>query len=330
MSSTSGKRSRTDDSHEKHKKQRYAYKQDSNGSKHHKKKIRNTADASSGPSVNDLKSKIRATKRLLEHSKKLPADVRIEKERALKGYQSDLEKAEENRARNALITKYHFVRFLERKTATQNMKKLRRMKAKLEAEEESDGKEKNPAFKSKAERLSQLEKQIYSTQVDINYSIYSPLTEKYISLYPSSQAKEKEDKKKNKKDKEAEIEEEEEDTGEEKSALGQRLAPIRHASSEKPPLWYAVEQSMKDGTLDLLREGRLGITVTGEKKGLNWEREENHGAITSAGQIRAKGGYSTMSKREVQGGVALDGKKQQEAEVGGDDGDESDGGFFEK
>ncbi|KAF3491625.1 rRNA-processing protein EFG1 [Arthroderma uncinatum] len=314
MSSTSGKRSHTDDPHEKHKKPRYAYKQDPNGSKHRKKNNRNNTDTSTGPSVNDLKSKIRATKRLLEHSKNLPADVRIEKERALKGYQRDLDKAEEKRARNALITKYHFVRFLERKTATQNMKKLQRMKSKLQNGEEGEDTERE-SIASKAER---------------------PLTEKYISLYPT---KEKEGKKKNKKgkgdenEKEEEVEmeeDEEEDSGEEKSALGQRLAPIRHASSEKPPLWYAVEQSMKDGTLDLLREGRLGITVTGEKKGLNWEREENHAAIMPAGQKKAKGGRSTMSK-ELQGGVALNGKKQDNDDIGGDDdGDESDGGFFEK
>ncbi|KAM5450964.1 18S rRNA maturation protein [Microsporum audouinii] len=332
MSSISGKRSRTGDSHEKYKKPRYAYKQNSGS----KKSNRNNSNASSRQSVNDLKSKIRATKRLLEHSKNLPADVRVEKERALKGYQRDLEKAEENRARNAIISKYHFVRFLERKTATQNLKKLRRLKEKLESEEGNGDEGNKSTSPSKPERLAELEKQIYFTQVDLNYAIYSPLTEKYISLYPSDKSKEKEGKRRNKKDEsdgqeqETAESEEEEESNEERSALGQRLAPIRHASSVKPPLWYAVEQSMKDGTLDLLREGKLGITVTGERKGLKGESEENNGGAMASGQSKATGSYSTMSKREVQGGVSLNGKNQREVKTGNSDDDESDGGFFEK
>ncbi|OAL73983.1 rRNA-processing protein EFG1 [Trichophyton violaceum] len=332
MSSTSSKRSRSEEPHEKYKKARYTYQQNANGSKHHKRNSRNNAAGSSGPSVNDLKSKIRATKRLLEHSKTLPADVRIEKERALKGYQRDLEKVEENRARNAMISKYHFVRFLERKTATQNLKKLRRMKEKLENEEENGANEKNPTTKSRAYRLAELEKQIYSTEVDINYAKYSPLTEKYISLFPSDKSKDKEGRKKNRKDgddgeeQQGEIEDGEEEN-QEKSALGQKLAPIRYASSERPPLWYAVEQSMKDGTLELLREGKLGITVTGERKGVNAGIKEGDMA---SGRSKAKGSYSTMSTKEIQGGVSLRGNNQRMNEARNDEDDKSDGGFFEK
>ncbi|EFQ98058.1 hypothetical protein MGYG_01095 [Nannizzia gypsea CBS 118893] len=334
MSSTSGKRSRADDSHENYKKARYAYQQNGNSSKHHKKNNKNNTSGSSGPSVNDLKSKIRATKRLLEHSKGLPADVRIEKERALKGYQRDLEKVEENRARNALISKYHFVRFLERKTATQNLKKLRRMKEKMENEEKNDDNQKSLSTKPKADRLAELEKRIYATQVDINYAKYCPLTEKYISIFPADKSRDKEGKKKNRKgDNDGEEQEGESEDGgeesEEKSALGQRLAPIRYASNERPPLWYAVEQSMKDGTLELLREGRLGITATGERKGV-------HGGIKGiddvvSGQSKTKGTYSTFSTKDAQGGVSLQRKNQHADEVGdGDENDESDGGFFEK
>lgn len=62
--------------------------------------------------INELKSKIRDTKRVLDRSDKLPVDVRIEKERALKGYEMDLERAEERKAKSSMIGKYHFVRFL--------------------------------------------------------------------------------------------------------------------------------------------------------------------------------------------------------------------------
>ena len=63
-------------------------------------------------SANELKTKIRDIKRLLSYAESLPADVRIEKERALVGYQRDLEIVEARRRRAAMIKKYHFVRFL--------------------------------------------------------------------------------------------------------------------------------------------------------------------------------------------------------------------------
>lgn len=206
------------------------------------------------------------------------------------------------------------------------------MKEKLENSEENDDNEKNSTTKSRADRLVELEKQIYSTEVDINYAKYSPLTEKYISLFPSDKSKDKEGRKKNKKDgddgqeQEGESEDGEEEN-QEKSELGQKLAPIRYASSERPPLWYAVEQSMKDGTLELLREGKLGITVTGERKGVNGGIKEGDMA---PGQSKAKGSYSTMSTKEIQGGVSLRAKNQRMDKARDDEDDESDGGFFEK
>jgi hypothetical protein len=62
-------------------------------------------------SVNSLKSKIRDLTRSLDHNEGLPAGVRIEKERALTGYKQDLEAAEQEKRKQALITRYHRVRF---------------------------------------------------------------------------------------------------------------------------------------------------------------------------------------------------------------------------
>ena len=62
-------------------------------------------------SVNLLKGKIRDLSRLLGRSQRLPADVRIEKERALAGYKADLEKAGEEKRKKDIIGKYHMVRF---------------------------------------------------------------------------------------------------------------------------------------------------------------------------------------------------------------------------
>ncbi|OAX83526.1 hypothetical protein ACJ72_02101 [Emergomyces africanus] len=62
------------------------------------------------PAARELKDKIRDIKRLLNRADHLPADVKIEKERALVGYERDLEIVESRKNRAAMIKKYHFVR----------------------------------------------------------------------------------------------------------------------------------------------------------------------------------------------------------------------------
>ena len=68
-------------------------------------------DSGSRLSINRLKKQIRDTTRVLNHSDKLPAGVRLEKERALVGYQHDLHQAALKKRRQRMITKYHMVRF---------------------------------------------------------------------------------------------------------------------------------------------------------------------------------------------------------------------------
>lgn len=63
------------------------------------------------PSVNELKKRIRDVKRLL-NKKDLPADARVLQERALAGYEQDLDEELARRERSHMIKKYHFVRFL--------------------------------------------------------------------------------------------------------------------------------------------------------------------------------------------------------------------------
>ena len=65
----------------------------------------------SSAAVNRIKGKLRDVTRTLERSKNLPADVRIEKERALAGYKLDLENAEHEKRKQQMIKKYHMVRF---------------------------------------------------------------------------------------------------------------------------------------------------------------------------------------------------------------------------
>ena len=60
-------------------------------------------------SINPIKSQIYHLNRQLRQG--LPADIRVEKERALAGYERDLEIAIEERKKQEMISKYHMVRF---------------------------------------------------------------------------------------------------------------------------------------------------------------------------------------------------------------------------
>lgn len=79
-----------------------------------------------------------------------------------------------------------------------------------------------------------LEAAIRRLEVDINYTKYYPLAEKYVSLYPRT-AKD-----------DAETAKDCEPTGGDMTVV---------VGGEKPPLWSVVENAMEMGTLDDLRDG---------------------------------------------------------------------------
>ena len=171
-------------------------------------------------SVNSLKSKIRDVTRLLEHSTNLPAGVKVEKERALAGYKQDLEHALQDRDRQKMISKYHKVRFFERQKATRQLKKLKR---RLGDPESEDG------------PLANVKEALYHAEIDLNYTIFYPLDEKYLSLFPTSADYPSGNNNKTPND----------DT---------LKAPT---SSDRPEMWKVVEASMQEGSLEALREGKL-------------------------------------------------------------------------
>ncbi|ESZ98010.1 hypothetical protein SBOR_1623 [Sclerotinia borealis F-4128] len=119
-------------------------------------------------SVNTIKKKIRDVTRRLERAQDLPADVRVEDERALAAYQQELASAEAEKIRQKMIKKYHMVRFFERQKATRQLKKLRKRLLETQSTEE----------------VEQLKEEMHILEVDLNYTQYHPLSETYISLYP--------------------------------------------------------------------------------------------------------------------------------------------------
>ncbi|OJJ51323.1 hypothetical protein ASPZODRAFT_138428 [Penicilliopsis zonata CBS 506.65] len=177
-------------------------------------------------SINDLKRRIRDVKRLLNR-RDLPADARVTQERVLKGHERELEQEMARRARSEMIRKYHFVRFLERKTATKHLNRLLRREKEARSEEMKET----------------LARRIHSARVDLNYTIYFPLQEKYVSLYPKgSETKDEEEEG----EEEEEVEEETE-------------------KEQKPAMWAVVEKAMEEGTLESLRDGVSGSTSIEEK-----------------------------------------------------------------
>lgn len=132
--------------------------------------------------LTELRKKIRSLEKLLAHDAKvakalldsktsggarsMPSHVRQEKERALAGYQHDLglalAKKTRDQGHSKMITRYHRVRFFERKKAERVLKHARTALEKGEGSEEA----------------------VLNAQTDLNYALYLPLNEKYISLWP--------------------------------------------------------------------------------------------------------------------------------------------------
>lgn len=76
----------------------------------------------------------------------------------------------------------------------------------------------------------QLEEQLHVSEVDLNYTLYYPLNQKYEAIYPRK-----------------------EDGSNGNQEIGD--------PSLKPVAWKAVEKCMEDGTLDALRDGTLDIVL---------------------------------------------------------------------
>ena len=78
-----------------------------------------------------------------------------------------------------------------------------------------------------------LQADLHNAEVDVNYTIYHPLDEKYHSLYPRNEPP---------------------IAGEEHS---DNRGPKQNGTP-KPKIWAVVETCMEEGTLEALRNGKLG------------------------------------------------------------------------
>lgn len=173
--------------------------------------------------VNDIKSQIRSLKRLLEHNEDLPANIRVEKERALRTAQHELLETQRAQQKSDMIARYHKVRFFDRQKATKRLKR-----AKKAVQECVQGSE---------EERAELRRKVEDAEVDVNYALSYPLDMRYIALFPS--------KRQNDGDGDGDGDED----------GGQGSAKVERKGDAE--MWQKVKQCMADGTLDALRNGRL-------------------------------------------------------------------------
>ena len=80
----------------------------------------------------------------------------------------------EERERKRQIKKYHFVRFMERKKAEKN---LRRLLSKVQKIGEND------SFGVESDSSEELAAKIEEAKVNLAYTIYAPLADKYIGIF---------------------------------------------------------------------------------------------------------------------------------------------------
>jgi hypothetical protein len=180
---------------------------------------------------------------------------------------------------------------------------------------------------AKEEKLAALARKIHVARVNHNYTIYYPLTQKYVALYA--------EKKKKKKESTAESEKPNESDAE----VGSKL--IYETTGERPPMWSVVEKCMEDGTLDLLREGKLnseegekGSQAPEQKRSKKSTDEDQHARNKSSKERvsdKASGKSRKSERKEDRKPTkssATEGAYWSSNEHN-DDGNESDGGFFE-
>ncbi|KAL3468453.1 hypothetical protein BJX64DRAFT_245970 [Aspergillus heterothallicus] len=260
---------------------------------------RNPDEQPAHTSVNDLKRRIRDVKRLL-NKPDLPADKRILQERALKGYEKELADEEGRRERSKMIKKYHFVRFLDRKTATKEVNRLTRQHDELANSSTTDGDTKTK------KQLAKLAARIHTATVNMNYTIYYPLTDKYISIYAEKKQKKRAG---------------EHGANEGQSEEAAAEADTGSGAAERAAMWRVVEKCMEEGTLDLLREGKLD--ANGDKK----SKSEIVSKDVSGKKDKEKGSNKPKPRK---GDTTKDKKtKHSPSKEEEEEEDESDGGFFE-
>lgn len=203
----------------------------------------------------------------------------------------------------------------DRKSASKNLNRLQRRE-----KETTDQK-----------ALESLRAKIHAARVNLNYTIYYPLNDKYISLYAEQ---------KQKKPSQSESADDTHSGADEKDTT----VTMTLADAEKPPMWYTVEKCMEEGTLDHLREGKLNTPGESggdvKKTSTTTEKKKKKDVVKKVSKESKKPTEKASSRteskpepepepvnRRSRRNAAREEAVMRKAQM--DDGDDSDGDFFE-
>ncbi|KAL5888649.1 18S rRNA maturation protein [Pyricularia oryzae] len=243
--------------------------------KKYKQARKNQVDADG--SLAAVKKRARNIERTLSRpgASEMPPTVRAELEREMSALKYRIESQQEKKHRSHMIGKYHMVRFFERKKAQKLVKYVRK---KLDQAEDP-------------EQIIQLKKDLHTAEVDVNYAIYFPFLERYVSLYPNTE----------KSDDQSDA----------------KLALLR---SERHPIWTEIEQAMESGpnALPQLQNRKSAKAATKSTK--SEAACKSHPEKVS-GEKFDKKGKTSDARHSKQTPKAQSDEKDE-------DGDESDTGFF--
>ena len=202
----------------------------------------------------------------------MSANVRQEKARELAALVLERERKRAKSRATKNLGKYHMVRFIERqkcerilrglkkqlvqiqesrRLATRKAKAKARAKVKASSEDSDTDMDEDGGAVLPDSKEVVAEAKIKQAEVDLNYTIYAPLGEKYISLFPPT-GKEKISGMSGLSKSFLEPEEEAEEV--------RRLKDdniVRNATGVRPPIWFRVQESMQNRTLEQLRDGEL-------------------------------------------------------------------------
>lgn len=128
-----------------------------------------------------IKKKMRDIRRLLKKDG-LPSDLVIANERALKTLEMELANVETNKKAQKFASRYHKVRFFERKKAGRHYKHEKRKLEQLKDEKHQLKKEKKD-YSDIKKQIKEQEAITHKRAVEYAYTLNFPDTEKYISIY---------------------------------------------------------------------------------------------------------------------------------------------------
>ncbi|KAI0480857.1 hypothetical protein GGR56DRAFT_627851 [Xylariaceae sp. FL0804] len=157
-----------------------------------------------------VKKRVRTIERRFRSGQNMPADVQDNMERELAHHKQALGQRADDKRRNKMITKYHMVRFHERKKADRLAKQLQRQ---LDVATDP-------------EEVKRLKAGLHIAEVDSLYARYFPFREPYTSLYPATSPGPRVERA-------------------EKPGDGSSAA--RALDSPRPPLWVVIEKAAKEG-----------------------------------------------------------------------------------